>query len=85
MTPPAPTLRKLPAAAAGSRPVHVAMIAPPYFDIPPAGYGGVEAVVADLVDGLVDRGHRVTLIGAGRHHTKRSDSSLPTSGSPRTS
>src|SRR6202044_1942479 len=70
VTPPAPTLRKLPAPAAGRRPVHVAMIAPPYFDIPPAGYGGVEAVVADLVDGLVDRGNRVTLIGAGRHHTK---------------
>jgi glycosyltransferase involved in cell wall biosynthesis len=45
------------------------MIAPPYFDVPPAGYGGVEAVVADLVDALVERGHRVTLIGAGRHHT----------------
>ena len=25
--------------------------------------------MADLVDALVDRGHRVTLIGAGRHHT----------------
>jgi glycosyltransferase involved in cell wall biosynthesis len=46
------------------------MIAPPYFDIPPAGYGGVEAVVADLVDALVDRGHQVTLIGAGRHGTR---------------
>ena len=67
MTPPALTQNKLPAA---SRPVHVAMIAPPYFDLPPAGYGGVEAVVADLVDALVDRGHRVTLIGAGRHGTK---------------
>jgi glycosyltransferase involved in cell wall biosynthesis len=69
VTPPALTLNKLPVAAAGSEPVHVAMIAPPYFDVPPAGYGGVEAVVADLVDALVDRGHRVTLIGAGQHHT----------------
>jgi glycosyltransferase involved in cell wall biosynthesis len=46
------------------------MIAPPYFDVPPAAYGGVEAVVADLVDALVGRGHQVTLIGAGRHGTR---------------
>ena len=45
------------------------MIAPPYFSIP-AGYGGIEVVVADLVDALVDRGHEVTLIGTGRHATK---------------
>jgi glycosyltransferase involved in cell wall biosynthesis len=70
VTAPALTLGKIPAAAAGSKPVHVAMIAPPYFDVPPAAYGGVEAVVADLIDALVDRGHRVTLIGAGRHQTK---------------
>jgi glycosyltransferase involved in cell wall biosynthesis len=45
--------------------LHVAMIAPPWYDIPPQGYGGIEAVTADLVAGLVRRGHRVTLIGAG--------------------
>src|SRR5258708_40205378 len=45
------------------------MIAPPYFDIPPTAYGGIEAVVADLVDALIDRDHQVTLIGAGRHRT----------------
>jgi len=46
------------------------MVAPPYFDVPPTAYGGIETVVADLVDALVDRGHKVTLIGAGRHATK---------------
>ncbi|NUT37561.1 MAG: glycosyltransferase family 4 protein [Hamadaea sp.] len=46
------------------------MVAPPYFDIPPAGYGGVEAVVADLTDGLIAAGHTVTLIGAGRNGTQ---------------
>jgi glycosyltransferase involved in cell wall biosynthesis len=46
------------------------MIAPPYFDVPPTAYGGVEAVVADLVDALVGRGHEVTLIGAGQHRTR---------------
>jgi len=50
--------------------LHVAMVAPPYFDIPPTAYGGIETVVADLVDALVGRGHKVTLIGAGRHATK---------------
>jgi len=46
------------------------MVAPPYFGIPPVAYGGVEAVVADLVDALVSCGHEVTLIGAGRHATR---------------
>ena len=54
----------------GARQLHVAMVAPPYFDVPPAAYGGIETVVADLVDALVARGHLVTLIGAGRHATK---------------
>jgi glycosyltransferase involved in cell wall biosynthesis len=43
----------------------IAVIAPPWFTVPPHGYGGVENVCADLVDGLSARGHAVTLIGAG--------------------
>jgi glycosyltransferase involved in cell wall biosynthesis len=50
--------------------LQVAMIAPPYFGVPPSTYGGIEAVVADLIDSLVDRGHEVTLIGADRHATR---------------
>ncbi|MGH9082389.1 MAG: glycosyltransferase family 4 protein [Acidimicrobiales bacterium] len=46
------------------------MVAPPYFAVPPNAYGGVEAVVADLVDALVDRGHEVVLVGAGRRGTR---------------
>jgi glycosyltransferase involved in cell wall biosynthesis len=38
------------------------MVVPPYFDVPPRAYGGVESVAADLTDALVARGHRVTLI-----------------------
>ncbi|MFF2552719.1 glycosyltransferase family 4 protein [Nocardia sp. NPDC058058] len=49
--------------------LHIAMVVPPYFDIPPKAYGGVEAVVADLVDALVALGHRVTLFGAGTNGT----------------
>jgi glycosyltransferase involved in cell wall biosynthesis len=52
------------------RPLRIAMIAPPWFTVPPQGYGGVENMCADLVDGLVDRGHDVTLIGAGPAGTR---------------
>src|SRR5687768_16234011 len=47
----------------------IAVIAPPWFPVPPTGYGGIESVCAGLVDGLVDRGHDVTLIGAGQDDT----------------
>ncbi|MEV0270026.1 glycosyltransferase family 4 protein [Hamadaea sp. NPDC050747] len=50
-------------------PLRIAMLAPPYYDIPPSGYGGIEIVVADLTDALVARGHEVTLIGAGSDGT----------------
>ena len=50
-------------------PLKVALVAPPYFEVPPGAYGGVEAVVGDLADALVERGHAVTLLGAGRSTT----------------
>ncbi|GGO05025.1 glycosyl transferase [Microbispora rosea subsp. aerata] len=46
--------------------LHIGMVAPPWYDIPPRTYGGIEAVTAGLVGGLRARGHRVTVIGAGR-------------------
>ncbi|AWT56475.1 glycosyltransferase family 4 protein [Mycolicibacterium smegmatis] len=46
-------------------PLRIVLVAPPYFDIPPKGYGGTEAVVADLADTLTARGHHVTVLGAG--------------------
>ncbi len=49
--------------------MHVAMVAPPWFNIPPEAYGGIEQVVADLAQTLVARGHRVTLVGAGQDDT----------------
>lgn len=52
--------------------LRVAMVAPPWFELPPRGYGGTEAVVAGLVDGLADRGHEVTLLSAGEHRTRAS-------------
>jgi glycosyltransferase involved in cell wall biosynthesis len=50
--------------------LRIAVVAPPWFELPPAGYGGIESVVADLVNQLSDRGHRVLLVGAGRRLTR---------------
>jgi glycosyltransferase involved in cell wall biosynthesis len=41
--------------------VRIAVIAPPWYSVPPGGYGGIEWVVSLLADGLTDRGHEVTL------------------------
>jgi glycosyltransferase involved in cell wall biosynthesis len=64
------TLTRTQQAPVGAQQIHIAMVAPPYFNVPPAAYGGIEIVVADLVDALVARGHKVTLIGAGNHGTR---------------
>ena len=64
------TLTRTQLAPVGAQQIHIAMVAPPYFNVPPAAYGGIEIVVADLVDALVARGHKVTLIGTGNHGTR---------------
>lgn len=45
--------------------LRVAIVAPPYYRVPPDGYGGTERVCAYLADGLVARGHDVTLVAVG--------------------
>lgn len=50
--------------------MRIAEIAPPWFRVPPAGYGGIEWVVSLLADGLTDRGHGVTLYAPGGSTTK---------------
>jgi glycosyltransferase involved in cell wall biosynthesis len=40
-------------------------VATPWYAIPPRAYGGIELVVALLVDGLVSRGHDVVLVATG--------------------
>jgi glycosyltransferase involved in cell wall biosynthesis len=49
--------------------LHIGMVAPPWYSVPPDAYGGIEEVVANLTRVLVERGHRVTLIGAGEDDT----------------
>jgi glycosyltransferase involved in cell wall biosynthesis len=46
------------------------MVAPPWYDVPPTGYGGIESMCADLIDGLLARGVEVILVGAGTNGTK---------------
>jgi glycosyltransferase involved in cell wall biosynthesis len=47
-----------------SRPLNIAMLAPPWITVPPPGYGGVEQVIELLAAELVNQGHRVTLFAA---------------------
>lgn len=45
--------------------MRIALLAPPWYSVPPRAYGGVELLVAGLADGLVARGHQVQLVAAG--------------------
>jgi glycosyltransferase involved in cell wall biosynthesis len=52
------------------QPLRVALVAPPWYPIPPSAYGGIEALVYWLTEGLLGRGHQVTVIGAGQPGTR---------------
>jgi len=43
----------------------IALVAPPWYPIPPVGYGGIEIVVADLATGYQAAGHDIVLIAPG--------------------
>jgi glycosyltransferase involved in cell wall biosynthesis len=48
----------------------IAILSPPWFPVPPTGYGGIEWIVSLLADGLADAGHEVTLFASGDSRTK---------------
>jgi glycosyltransferase involved in cell wall biosynthesis len=52
--------------------VRIAILSPPWFPVPPTGYGGIEWIVSLLADGLVARGHEVTLFASGDSRTTAS-------------
>jgi glycosyltransferase involved in cell wall biosynthesis len=45
--------------------LRIGIVAPPWYAIPPHGYGGIERVCYYLARGLAENGHDVTLVGAG--------------------
>jgi hypothetical protein len=51
-------------------PLRILVVAPPWFPVPPTGYGGIEAVVSLLTEGLVAAGHEVTLVASGGSRTR---------------
>ena len=56
--------------------MRIGMIAPPWFPLPPRKYGGIEFVVSLLTEGLVERGHDVTLFASGDSRTEARLSSI---------
>lgn len=51
-------------------PLRIALVAPVATSVPPARTGSIEAVTALLADGLVARGHDVTLFATGTSKTR---------------
>jgi glycosyltransferase involved in cell wall biosynthesis len=51
------------------RPLRIGMVTPPWFEIPPRAYGGIEWMAYWLVEGLLKRGHDVVLVAAGNNRT----------------
>lgn len=45
--------------------MRIAIISTPFVSVPPRKYGGTELIVYELVEGLVARGHEVTLYATG--------------------
>lgn len=52
--------------------LRIAVVAPVVLPVPPKGYGGIERVVSLLSEGLVERGHDVTLFASGDSKTSAS-------------
>jgi glycosyltransferase involved in cell wall biosynthesis len=50
--------------------MRIAIISPPWFPVPPTGYGGIEWIVSLLADGLAAEGHDVTLFASGDSRTR---------------
>jgi glycosyltransferase involved in cell wall biosynthesis len=50
--------------------MRIAVLSPPWFPVPPTGYGGIEWIVSLLADGLARDGHDVTLFASGDSRTR---------------
>jgi glycosyltransferase involved in cell wall biosynthesis len=52
-------------ACSAYRLMRIAMISTPFVAVPPPRYGGTELIVSELVNGLAEAGHEVTLFATG--------------------
>jgi len=52
------------------RKLKIAQLVPPFVEVPPKKYGGTELIAHHLAEGLVKRGHQVTLFASGDSKTK---------------
>lgn len=52
------------------KPLKIAQVSPLWYPVPPKGYGGTELIVSKLTEGLVKKGHKVTLFASGDSKTK---------------
>ena len=50
--------------------LRIAQVAPLWFPVPPKKYGGTERIISFLTEGLVKKGHKVTLFAPGDSKTK---------------
>lgn len=48
----------------------IAQLAPPWLPVPPKKYGGTELIASHLTEGLVSKGHKVTLFASGDSKTR---------------
>ncbi len=46
----------------------VAVIVPPFTNVPPKGQGGTERIAHQMIEGLAKNGYKITLFGAGKYH-----------------
>ena len=46
----------------------IAIIAPPFTTVPPKGQGGTERIVYEMIEGFVQKGHKITLFGTGKYN-----------------
>jgi hypothetical protein len=48
--------------------LRIAIVSPPWYPVPPEGYGGIELLIYLLAQELHERGHQVTVIGSQGSH-----------------
>jgi glycosyltransferase involved in cell wall biosynthesis len=48
---------------------NLAFTLPPWLELPPQAYGGIESLVSSLIETLIERGHTIFMVGVGANGT----------------